>query len=313
MRLILATERGVLSFPDLEEALWGVALEAVTVDAAGVLFVGSERGEIYQSRDGMRWNRCCGPFPGARSLWSLVAVPKRSGHLYCGVEPVSLWASEDGGRKWELRGDFQEHPARGKWHFFRPMQPHVRAIATEPDGERVYVGIEEGGFLASEDFGRTFKDRSEGVDEDLHSIVIHPEDPDCIFALTGGGLFATRDRGGRWRHLKEGLDRGYLVPMLILPESGALLAGAGNNPPPAWRTKGADASIYRSLDRGDHWEETEGPFPLRGMLSAMAADRISGKIYAGTTDGVLLSSGDLGRHWEIVMERLPRIEEMILI
>lgn len=246
------------------------------------------------------------------SLWSLTAAPGKRGLLFAGLEPVCLLVSSDGGYQWQERGNLQRHPSAKKWRFFHPMQPHLRTIAVDPEGGHLYIGIEEGGFLASEDGGRTFEDRSEGIDEDLHTIALQPADRNKIFAMTGGGLFRGYDQGRSWRKLARGLDRWYMVPMRVRPE-GIILVGAGNNPPPAWRKEGADASIYHSTDDGENWVEAVGAFPLRGMVSMIVSDVKKGTpLYAGTTDGVLLTSSDTGLHWEIIVEKLPRIEEALL-
>lgn len=181
-------------------------------------------------------------------------------------------------------------------------------------GERLLIGIEEGGVLVSRVGGRTFEDRSHGVDEDLHLIQVAPDNPDHLFAMTGGGLFRSRDGDHRWEKLENGLERWYVVPLAFVSANPDILcAGAGNAPPPAWRTRGADAAIYWSEDGGESWRIANGPFPLRGMLSSILADtRNPDQLFAGTTDGTLISSTDRGQHWKVEAEKLPRIEEMVV-
>jgi hypothetical protein len=321
--LILATQDGICRFPirsdghlgSCEQPLRGVALEAVCQDASGILYAGSDEGQIYRSRDGgLTWPEVFKGFPDSRGLWSLAAHPCRPRQIYAGLEPVSLWISSDGGDHWlELKG-LRDHPAAGKWHFFDPMQPHVRAIAFDSQGERLFIGIEEGGVLVSGDGGRSFEDRSHGVDEDLHLIQVAPDDPDRLFAMTGGGLFRSRDGGHRWEKLTQGLERWYMVPLaFVSANSNILCVGAGNAPPPAWRAQGADAAIYWSEDGGNRWKTADGPFPLRGMPSSILTDiQNPDRLFAGTTDGVLLSSSDRGQRWKVEAEKLPRIEEMIV-
>lgn len=245
-----------------------------------------------------------------RCLWPSLLRP---GELYAGLEAVALWISRDSGEHWEELTALRGHPAAAQWHFFEPMKPHVRAMAFDQRGERLYIGIEEGGVLVSRDGGRSFEDRSHGVDADVHAIQVAPGRPDLLFAMTGGGLFRSQDGGQQWERLTAGLDRWYLIPLIVV-SSRVLCVGAGNTPPPAWRTRGADAAIYRSQDGGTTWRLATGPFPLRGMLSAMAA--VPGhpdRVFASTTDGVLLRSWDGGQHWTMAAEHLPKIEEMVII
>jgi photosystem II stability/assembly factor-like uncharacterized protein len=321
--LILATQEGICRLPfrpdgsldPVERPFGGAALEAVSLDTSGTLYTASDGAEIYRSEDaGLTWRSVFKGFPGVRGLWSLAAHPVRPKEVYAGMEPVSLWISRDGGDHWDELTGLRDHPAAERWHFFDPMQPHVRAVAFDRRGERLCVGIEEGGVLISRDGGGSFEDKSQGIDEDVHAIQVAPDDPALIFAMTGGGLFRSRDGGHRWEKLDRGIDRWYMIPLLFSAERpNRLLLGAGNSPPPAWRTRGADAAIYRSEDRGERWELAEGPFPLRGMLSAIVADPGRPEhLFAGTTDGVLLQSRDGGGTWKLAVEELPRIEEMTI-
>ena len=321
--LILATQEGISRFPihpdgslgPIEQTLPGVAMEAVGLDVSGILYAGSDQGQIYRSNDGgQRWKEAFKGFPNTRGLWSLAVHPIRPMEIYTGMEPVSLWISRDGGDHWEELVALRSHPTAANWHFFDPMQPHVRAIAFDRKGDHLYIGIEEGGILVSRNGGESFEDKSQGVDEDVHFIQVAPDNPNHLFAMTGGGLFRSRDGGHRWEKLIRGLKRWYIIPLVFVSANpNALCLGAGNTPPPAWRTRGADAAIYWSEDGGDNWKIADGPFPLRGMLSSIIANfENPGHLFAGTTDGMLLRSTDGGRQWSVAAQNLPRVEEMVI-
>ena len=321
--LVLATQKGICRFQisqvgslgNLEQTLKGVALEAICRDAAGFLYAGTDRGQVYRSHDGGQgWLEVFKGFPGSRGLWSLVAHPFRPKEIYAGLEPVSLWMSRDGGEHWEELIALRKHPAAKKWHFYDPAKPHIRAIAFDRQGERLFIGIEVGGVLVSQDVGTSFEDKSKGVDEDIHTIQVVPHNPDLVFAMTGDGLFRSKDRGDHWEKLDHGLERWYMVPLAFgSADANVLCVGAGNRPPGDWQTRGADAAIYWSEDGGDSWKVASGPFPLRGMLSSIVADPENpDHLFAGTTNGVLLQSTDDGKHWNISADNLPRIEEMVI-
>jgi len=320
--LILATQEGICRFPiqaggslgPLNRTLHGVALEAVTQGPSGTLFAGADKGQIYRSQDdGQKWQEVFGGFPNTRGLWSLVAPPHRTGEVYAGLEPVSLWVSRDEGEQWNELTSLRRHPASKNWHFYDPTRPHIRAITFDPLGKRLYVGIEVGGVLSSSDGGASFEDKSQGVDHDVHTLQVSPDDADHIFAMTGGGLFRSQDGGASWKESKDGLDRWYIVPLAFASaDSSTLCVGAANNPPP-WKKRGADAAIYWSEDGGDSWSLADGPFPLKGMLSSIVIDPgHSGHLFAGTTEGVILRSTNRGKRWTVAAEKLPRIEEMVI-
>lgn len=322
--LILATQEGIVRSPirpngtlgDFEHTLQDVALEAVTQDPEGTLFAGSDEGHIYRSYDrGQNWLQVFKGFPDSLGLWSLVAHPVIPKEIYAGLEPASLWVSQDGGDHWTELTVLRNHPSSKKWYFFNPAKPHVRAIAFDKKRGRLCIGIEVGGLLVSHNGGESFEDRSLGVDEDIHAIYVAPDNPDQIFAATGDGLYRSRDSGNSWQKLTNGLDRWYMIPLTFLSDNpGHICIGAGNRPPPAWQTRGADAAIYFSNDGGDSFQITKGPFPLHGMVSAITTDPENPcHLFAATTDGLLILSSDGGKGWKVAVSKLPRIEEMVII
>ena len=320
--LVLATQDGICRIPfqsdgqlgKLNRTLRGIAFEAVCQDASGTLYAGSDEGRVFRSEDGQKWNEVFSGFPNSRGLWTLAAHPVRPREIYAGLEPVAVWISWDGGEHWDELSALRKHPASKQWHFYEPMKPHIRTIAFNRDGTRLHVGIEEGGNLISSDGGKSFEDRSGGADPDVHTIQLAHADPNLVFVMTGDGLYRSRSAGIRWERMGNGLDRSYVVPLVMLAaDAKGLCVGAAANTPGKWRSKGADAAIYRSEDWGGTWKMADGPFPLRGMVASIIidpADRTH--LFAGTNDGLLLESSDLGRAWAMTSMKLPRIEEMMI-
>ena len=73
------------------------------------------------------------------------------------------------------------------------------------------------------------------------------------------------------------------------------------------------ASIWRSPDGGDSWEQVTRGLDVEpeftGVLrDAMVADaRDPAGVYFGTTGGDVFTSGDAGRSWNRIPGRLPRV------
>jgi photosystem II stability/assembly factor-like uncharacterized protein len=318
--LVLATQDGMISIPvrpegkvgDVQRPLRGTAFEAVCQDASGTFFAGSDEGRIFQSESGEKWEEIYGGFPGSRGLWALAAHPVRPKELYAGLEPASVWISWKEGREWEELSALRKHPASKNWRFYEPMKPHIRDITFNRDGTQLHVGIEEGGNLVSGDGGESFEDRTPGSDPDVHTIEVSHADANLIFLMTGGGLFRSRTGGKRWERMDQGLDRSYVVPLALLhADAKVLCVGAAGRTPGSWASTGADAAVYRSEDWGGSWKIAEGPFPLKGMIASIVIDPDNrARLFAGTNDGLLLTSADEGKSWTTVLKELPRIEEM---
>src|SRR5699024_2167756 len=95
--------------------------------------------------------------------------------VWAGTEPSGLFRSEDGGRTWIDCPALLDLPSKSTWSFPpRPHTHHVRWIEPDPhDENRIFVGIELGGVMKSEDKGRTWEDRKPGSQHDCHTLTIH--------------------------------------------------------------------------------------------------------------------------------------------
>ena len=86
-------------------------------------------------------------------------------------------------------------------------------------GSRLYVGIEVGALLRSEDGGRTFMELPVNPDVsevDIHRLALHPMRPGRIVASTGWGMIHSDDGGDTWRNGSRlpGID--YPIPLLCI-------------------------------------------------------------------------------------------------
>lgn len=320
--IVLATPDGIYNVPiqldqklgEAVQTLQDVTLEAVCMDASGRGFAGATDGQIFRTESYGEWTQVSSGINKNSDLWTLISHPIRPSEIYAGLEPASVWISWDAGEHWEEIKAVREHPSSKNWKFYPPMKPRIRAISFSRDGSLMSVGIEEGGVLISGDGGRTFNDRTKGVDPDVHVIQASHADPSLIYTMTGEGLYRSRNAGAKWERMKNGLDRSYTVPLAMLAADGKVLCvGAAGKTPGQWKAEGADAAIYRSEDWGGTWVVAKGPFPLKGMIASIIVDPANREhILAGTNDGMLLQSKDLGNSWEIVARDLPRIEDMMI-
>jgi photosystem II stability/assembly factor-like uncharacterized protein len=137
---------------------------------------------IFRSTDlGRTWKEAKKPPAFAKSpegmrsrsvdhtFWLTPAHANEPDVWYAGTSPQGLFRSEDGGVTWEPFSNFHDDPKFRDW--FGSEQDGT------PDGPK------------------------------LHSILIDPRDPNHLyFAMSGGGVHESRDKGRTWSTLVEGLD-----------------------------------------------------------------------------------------------------------
>jgi hypothetical protein len=154
----------------------------------------------------------------------------RDGVLYAALDlghfGVKLHRSEDDGRTWDEVATPSYEGLSGE------QPPSLTLIwALEPGGASqpgvLWAGTIPGGLFRSEDRGASWslvrglwddpmreKWFGGGYDKPgIHSICVHPADPDRVaVAVSTGGVWETRDGGGTWRLGGEGLRAEYMPP-----------------------------------------------------------------------------------------------------
>ncbi len=93
------------------------------------------------------------------NIWSLEAGGDKK-DLWCGVEPASLFKSDDGGDSWEMVPGISNHAHARKW---QPGNGGLCLHTILRDGKRVHLGISTGGHYLSEDGGATFTASNKGI------------------------------------------------------------------------------------------------------------------------------------------------------
>src|SRR3954468_13025492 len=195
--------------------------------------VGTLGGGVVLSRDeGATWERIALPEADVLS----VAVSAADGALYAGTEPSRLFVARDGGGWTELEA-LQDIPSKPRWSFPpRPGTHHVRWLAPDPhDPDRLLVGIELGGVMASEDGGATFSDHRPGAKRDAHCLAWHPAVEDRAYQAAGDGAAHSHDGGRTWQAADAGRDLPYCWALAVDTDdparwyvSAASGAGAGH-------------------------------------------------------------------------------------
>jgi photosystem II stability/assembly factor-like uncharacterized protein len=318
-RLVVGTVEGVFVLERDAERRWipkGRGLEGCFVSALtrledGTLFAGTHGLGVARSDDGGLTWKLANAGLSHFDVW-VVKVERLGGRerLFAGTLPAHLFVSDDGAASWRELTALREVPSAPSWSFPPPPhQGHVLDIGVLE--EKLYVGIEVGALLRSDDGGASFAELPVNPDVsevDIHRMVLHPKRPRRIIAATGWGMIESRDGGATWRKGAPlpGID--YPIPLVAHPDDPDLLFVAGGEGwPPNWYQIGRSrAKIARSRDGGASWQRLLGGLPdgQRPTFGGLALEAWNGgyAVFAADTDGQIYESGDGGERWSVVAE-----------
>ncbi len=269
------------------------------------------------------------------NIWALEEGSDRK-DLFAGVEPASLFHSDDGGDSWDIVPGISNHEHARQW------QPGAGGMCMHTvlrDGDRIHLGISTGGHYLSEDGGQTFRASNTGVGagfqpdpypefgQCVHKIVTTPHAPGRMYMQNHGGwsdwngpggprpdigVLRSDDHGHTWRSIAKGLPSDFGFPICVHPHDPDTVYVAPLTPMTRTCPDGAPA-IWRSEDGGDSWRRLAKGFPKKEsyftiLRDAMDIDELkSPALYFGTTTGQLWIGRDGGDEWECLFDSLPPI------
>ena len=316
--------------PDPTRRLDGHDLECVAAhpEAPEQVLVGTFDSGLHRSTDGGETFERVGADDIESEAVMAVAVDHGDPDLvWAGTEPSAVYRSTDGGATWEARPGISELPSEEGWYFPpRPHTHHVRWIEPAPDDpSRLYVGIEAGALVRTDDAGETWRDRPDGARIDNHSLATHPDAPGRVYAAAGDGYAVSDDGGDTWAYPQEGLEHTYcwsVAPAVDDPETVVLSSASG--PRQAHSPPDATSYVYRRTsdgdggdgDGGDGEDDSDGvgghdgddsgggwtrsmdglPGPEGLARAVLDVDPGTGAFYALTNRGIFRSTDD-GRSW----------------
>ncbi len=278
-------------------ALDGRRLECVAATDEATL-VGTFESGLHRSTDGAEtFERVGEALPDA--VTSLAVSPHDPAVVWAGTEPSRVFRSDDGGRTWTERPGLTDLESADEWSFPpRPHTHHVRWLEPHPtEPGRLYVGIEAGALVRTDDGGRTWQDRPPGARRDNHTLATHPDAPERVWTAAGDGYAESSDGGDTWSYPQSGLDHRYCWSLALDPAdpetvvvSAASGARSAHSPP-------AESYCYRKTGDGP-WERVDDGIPTgEGVLRAvLERGDAAGELYAANDHG-LYRSTDAGASW----------------
>jgi serine/threonine protein kinase len=261
-----------------------------------------------------------------RNVWQItLGPPEQPDVLYCGTEPAALFESRDAGQSWSLVRGLFDHPHRPRWVPGNGGLTLHTILLDPSNANRMYAGISAGGFYRTDDGGKTWQARNQGIrvtfsperypefGQCVHKFAFHPARPDRLFLQNHWGVYRSDNAGDSWHDTAHGLPSDFGFPVLIHPQDPGCVYIVPVESDEFRCTPEGQLRVYRTRNAGVTWEPLSRGLPQRNayetvLRDAMTADLFDPTgIYFGTRSGRLYGSRDDGKNWELILEGLPPI------
>ncbi len=244
---------------------------------------------------------------------------------FVGAASGGIFKTTDGGAHW--RPVFDEMPAASIGALaVAPSDPNVVWAGTGETFLRANVSIGNGVYRST-DGGETWEHRGLEATGRIGRVIVHPTDPDVVYAAALGhcygpqeerGVYRTEDGGETWQQVLFAGEKAGASDLVMDPTNPRILfAGTWEIRFDAWsrRSGGPGSGLWTSRDGGDTWKRLEGnglPEPPWGKIgltmSAADPERVYALIETSSNrdfapveafQGVLWRSDDGGETWEM--------------
>lgn len=259
--------------------------------------------------------RLIGPWRGGRSA-AVAASYTQKNTFYMGATGGGVWKTTDGGASWKNISD----------GFFGGT---IGSVAVAPSDESVlYVGegentvrgnVSEGlkGVWKSTDGGRTWKNIGLSEGRHITRLIVHPKNPDIVWAAVLGhlfgphperGIFKTTDGGKTWKKVLYVNEQAGASDLIMEPGNPNLLyAGTWRviRTPYSLESGGEGSGLWKSTDGGETWQplHTAKGFPSGtwGITGITVSPANTSVLYAliEHEKGGLYRSEDSGESWTL--------------
>jgi photosystem II stability/assembly factor-like uncharacterized protein len=225
---------------------------------------------------GLSW-RNLGPAVTGTRIVDLAVVERDPRIVYVATASSGVWKTENAGTTWTPLFERENSVSLGGIAV-SASDPNVVWVATgEPNMRNLRSTVWGDGVYRSRDAGRTWQHMGLADARHMGRLVIHPTNPDVVYASVVGsmwhddpakgtvrGLWKTSDGGATWRKVLSAGDRAGIVDVALDPaRPDTIYAAAWHRERRDWSyvNAGAESGLYRSTDAGATWTRLKEGLP----------------------------------------------------
>lgn len=257
-----------------------------------------------------------GPASAGR-ISAAAGVPGDTMTYYAGAASGGIWKSTDGAKTFVPIFDDQPVQAIGALAV-SPSDPQILWAGTGEAWAIRDADVMGDGIYKSTDAGATWKNVGLAETGRIGRILVHPKNPNTVYACTLGrttgpqqerGVYRTTDGGANWqRVLFVDPNTGCSGLAMDANDPNVLLAGMWQVEMHTWAmfSGGPGSSLHITRDGGTTWKKIEHPGlpkPPVGKIDVAIAPSDSKRMYAliqTNAQGSLWRSDDAGASWRVV-------------
>jgi photosystem II stability/assembly factor-like uncharacterized protein len=265
---------------------------------------------------GLAW-RNIGPGGTGTRIVDFAVVERTPRIVYAATASSGVWKTINAGTTWEPLFQHEQTIALGGIAVSQ-SNPDIVWVATgEPNMRNLRSSSWGSGIYKSTDAGQTWRQMGLTDAQHMGRVVIHPTNPDVVFATVTGsmwqnnpqknavrGLYKTTDGGVTWRKTLSAGDNAGIVDVVIDPtQPNTLYAAAWHRQRRDWSyvNVGAQSGLFKSTDGGETWNKltTGMPTTPTGRPGVDVCRSRPSTLYAVVegADGGVYRSLDAGATW----------------
>ncbi|MCI4347027.1 MAG: glycoside hydrolase [Thermoplasmata archaeon] len=261
------------------------------------------------------------------NLWHVTpGPPEEPKTLFLGVDPASLYRSDDLGASWTGVAGINDHATRPKWNPGAGGMCLHTILLDPKHPKRMHIGISAAGTFRSDDGGDHWRPTNKGVLVDflpeknpevgqcVHKVALDPADPSIAYRQDHNGIHVSHDGAETWTRVGKPLpdDFGFVTAV------GAQRPGVAYFVPLDGRARiapGRKLQIYKWTDKARKFTPVIRASTFGGDLGThregLAIDGLDPPgIYLGTTTGQLIYSPDGDTSWRQIPYMFPGIHSV---